>query len=190
LRLPEATVLNPAAFRRDPWLRTSGYHLATWSLVAFVLELVRTSDGAAGMSSVVVLLAGGVLSSFTHERRVAKMAGAAGDPVYENTALLWGLVALALISAGVAAAGAPVSDPLFPVAMVIVGIGFAQWGAGAHFPWFVGLGSAIVAVGLLDVAISAPARPYLRMLVLGVLLPAAGIETSRRYLWFRQPDQP
>jgi hypothetical protein len=181
--------LNAAAFRRDPWLRTSGYHLATWSLVAFVLEMLRTSDGAAGVASVVALLAGGVLSSFTHERRVAKMAGAAGAPVYQKTPLLWGFVALALVSAGVAAIGAPNTDPLFPVAMVIVGIGFAQWGAGARFAWFVGLGSAIVAAGLLDIALSAPWRPCLRMIVLGALLPAAGIETSRRYLWFRDPGK-
>lgn len=177
--------MDPAVFRRDPWLRTSGYHLATWSLVALVLELMRTSHRESSLSLVVVLLGGAVLTSLTHERRVAKMAGRAGNPVYEKTPLLWGFVALALLSTFAAAMGAPNSDPLFPVGMVIVGVGFAQWGAGARFAWFVGLGAAIVAAGLLDVVLDPETRPYWRMLVLGVGLPAAGLATSSRYLWFR-----
>jgi hypothetical protein len=182
--------LDPAAFRRDPWLRTSGYHLATWSLVALALELMRASTDDPGVSRIVVLLGGALLISSTHERRVAKMAGVAGNLVYEKTRLLWGFVALALLSTFVAATGAPNADPLFPVAMVIVGVGFAQWGAGARFAWFVGLGSAIVGAGLLDVVVGPAVRPYWRMLVLGILLPGAGIETSRRYLWFRSPPSP
>jgi hypothetical protein len=182
--------LDSSAFRRDPWLRTSGYHLATWSLVGFALELMRTSDGGLAVSRVVVLVAGALLVSSTHERRVAKMAGISGAPVYEKTPQLWGFAGLALLSTFVAAMNAPNTDPLFPVAMVIVGVAFAQWGAGARFAWFVWLGAAIVAAGLLDVVIGAAARPYWRTLVLGVLLPGAGIETSRRYLWFRRPSSP
>jgi hypothetical protein len=179
--------LDSAAFRRDPWLRTSGYHLATWSLVGLALELMRTSPDGLGVSRTIVLVGGALLISSTHERRVAKMAGIAGNLVYEKTGVLWGFVGLALLSTFVAATRAPNTDPLFPVAMVIVGVGFAQWGAGARFAWLVGLGSAIVAAGLFDVVIAAAARPYWRMFVLGVLLPGAGIETSRRYLWFRSP---
>src|SRR5690348_9142474 len=115
---------------------------------------MRTSGNEVGVFRVVVLVAGALLISSTHERRVAKMAGLAGNVVYDKTRVLWSFAGLALASTFVAAMRAPNADPLFPVAMVIVGVGFAQWGAGARFAWFVWLGAAIVVAGLFDVVIA------------------------------------
>lgn len=177
--------MDPAAFRRDPWLRTSGYHLATWSLVAFVLELWRDRPGEVGAAQAVALVGGAFLTSLTHERRVAKMAGIAGEPVYSETALVWRLVFVGLAASMAAMLAAPNMAALFPVAMCVLGIGFAQWGAGAGFPRFVWLGAFMVAAALLDVSLGAAGSRLIRQLVLGFALPAFGVATSRRYLWFR-----
>ena len=160
----------------------------TWSLVALVFELRRASVMESGPFVVLALVGGAMLASLTHERRVAKMVGKAGDAVYEHTAVLWRLVLVGLAAASVAAAASPQTGSIYPVAMVVIGIGFAQWGAGARFAWFVWLGVLVVAAGLADVALApADAARTLRLLVLGLALPAFGLETSRRFLWFRAP---
>jgi hypothetical protein len=179
--------VDPSAFRRDPWLRTSGYHLATWSLVAFVMELWRRQPESDHATATVVLVAGAVLTSLTNERRVAKMAGIAGEPVYPGTALVWRLVALALFVSGAAAVFEANTNGMFPVAMIATGMGFAVWGAGAGFAWFSALGAAMVGTALVDVALlgRGDASRTLRLAVLGVALPAFGLATSYRFLWFR-----
>ncbi len=153
-----------------------------------MLELRRAAPHEGGDFVVVALLAGALLTSSTHERRVAKMAGIAGETVYAETALVWRLVLVGLVAAAAAAISAPNMGSLFPVAMVVAGIGFAQWGAGAGFAWFVRLGAFMVGAGLVDVTLGAgsPSSQTLRLVVLGLALPAFGLETSRRFLWFRR----
>jgi hypothetical protein len=182
--------MTPSEFRRDRWLRTSAYHLSTWSLTAFALalraEFVPRALDATGAALAVALAAGSVLSSLTHERRVAKMAGVAGEAAYAGAGRLWSALfgVLAVVAALLVGMGAAAS--LYAAAMLVVGTGFALWGRRAKFDWYFRLGLAMVSAGAFDLAVegSALAAP-LRLLVLGLGLPAAALATNRRYLWFR-----
>lgn len=187
--------MTPAEFRRDRWLRSSAYHLSTWSLAAFVLafraETVPDAFDATGIAVAVVVVGGSVMSSLAHERRVGKIAGVAGESVYPGAGRMWAgvLGALALAAAGLIMKSGR-ADGLYLLGMIGVGTGFALWGRRAKFPWYLGLGAAMVAAGLLDGVLAAtggPARP-LRLLVLGLALPVAALLTNRRWLWFRAGD--
>lgn len=182
--------MDPITFRRDPYLRTSAYHLATWSLVATVLELrLATGAAAAGSRAVLpVLLAGAVLTSLTHERRVGKMTGPAGAPLVEGAARIWvqGLSVLAAVSAVLVVAERP--QLVFDAWMLGVGVGFVVWGRAAAFAWYVGLGLAMIATAVVDfMLLSAAGVPLLqlRLLASGVVIPGLALLTNRRFLWFR-----
>lgn len=189
--------MDPALFRRDPWLRTSGYHLATWSLVAFVLELRRPAASEDAAAFLVVLLGGALLTSLTHERRVGKMAGLAGVPLHPRTDVLWWSVVGAIVLGSLTLHWIARPHWMFPMWMMLAGEGFLLWGMALRFAWYRALGAAMIAAGLLDIAmmaLDAGAWPRLlmlgewpRLLVLGVLLPAVGVATSRCFLWFRAP---
>ena len=185
--------MDPATFRRDPYLRTSASHLATWSLVGFVLELRLGGPESAGTPEgivVAVLLAGAVLASLTHERRVGKMAGPAG-PVgtasFEGAGRMWSGLLAALTAASALLLLASRPQWLFDAWTVGVGSGFAVWGWKAGFAWYTGLGLALVAVGAVDAIVTAAGGSVLalRCLVLALALPAFSLVTNRRFLWFR-----
>jgi len=185
--------VTPAEFRRDRWLRSSAYHLSTWSLAAFVLafraEAVPEPFDSTGLAVAIVVLGGSVMSSLTHERRVGKMAGVAGEAVYAGAGRMWtGVLGALALAATALAMKTGRADGLYALGMVGVGTGFARWGRRAKFPWYLGLGASMIAVGALDavlVGAGGPARP-LRLLVLGLALPVAALLTNRRYLWFRE----
>ncbi|MFN2427645.1 MAG: hypothetical protein ABR587_14490 [Candidatus Binatia bacterium] len=178
--------MDPVTFRRDRYLRTSGYHLATWSLVALVVEL-RLGHPAPAAAVLAGLLAGATLTSFTHERRVGKMAGAAGAAVYEGAGRMW-LALFAVLGAATAALVlASRQEWLFGAWAAGVGLGFTFWGWKAGFAWYVGVGSTMLAASLADAAQVWAGEPVLgfRVFVLGVALPALALLTNRRFLWFR-----
>jgi hypothetical protein len=178
--------VDPVSFRRDPWLRTSGYHLATWSLVAFVLELRRATATEDGSAFLAVLLGGALLTSLTHERRIGKMAGVAGAPLHPRIDVLWWSVIGAIVLGSVALHWIARAHWMFPMWMMLAGEGFLLWGMGVAFAWYRALGGAMIAAGVLDVAMMMlEAGTAHRLVVLGVLLPAFGVATSRRFLWFR-----
>lgn len=184
--------MTPAEYRRDRWLRSSAYHLSTWSLAAFVLalraETVPDPFDATGLAVMLVVLAGSGMSSLTHERRVAKMAGVAGEAVYAGAGRMWAGVLGALALSGLALVlRTGRGDGLYLLGMVGAGTGFALWGRRAKFFWYLGLGVAMLVAGVVDgvlVSVGGPARP-LRLLVLGLVLPVTALVTNRRYLWFR-----
>ncbi|MFN2378192.1 MAG: hypothetical protein ABR538_16810 [Candidatus Binatia bacterium] len=185
--------VSPTTFRRDPWLRSSGYHLATWSLLGLVLELRRLSPGegaAVGGAGLLFLVAAAVLTSFTHERRIGKMAGPAGEAVWPGAAALWRTLLAALAAASALLLTTENAGMLFPLWCAGVGCGFWLWGRGAGFPWYEGLGLLMSVAALVDVGLlwaEGSAAPGFRFAVLGLVLPGAGLLTSRRFLWFRPP---
>lgn len=134
-----------------------------------------------------VLLAGAVLTSITHERRVGKMAGPAGDAVWSGAGVMWLrlLGTLVMLNAVLAAQGQ--SGLVFALSVFGVGWGFALWGWKANFPWYAGLGLGLAWIGLVDAAMLAAEmpEPLLRYLVLAVGLPAVALLTNYRFLWFR-----
>jgi hypothetical protein len=185
--------LEPSTFRRDPYLRSSAYHLATWSLAAFVIEFQLASasglDAANGIAALVVLIGASALSSVTHERRVGKMMGPAGAPVWAGAGQMWLVLLVGLAAGSLVLALGSLAALLFPLWALAVGAGFATWGRKAAFAWYTGLGFALVGVGLLDLAIgisAGPTTPF-RITVLGLGLPGFALLTNRRFLWLRPP---
>lgn len=168
--------------------------MATWSLVAFVLEL-RCSMAAASTEAlsqlpvVAVLLGGAVLTSFTHERRVGKMVGPAGEAVFDGAGRMWLRVFAALVTASALAMVASAPQRIFEVWIVGVGSGLAFWGWRAGFAWYVGLGAAMIATAAVDVVLGSAGLPVfaLRGAVLALALPAAALVINRRFLWFHPP---
>jgi hypothetical protein len=184
-----------AAFRRDRYLRSSPWHLLTWSLAAFAFQWRMglsphpLDPGLAGFAF--ALVAGSLLTSHTHERRCGKMFGPADRPVFAGAGRLWTVVfaAMAAGSAAVLSAGRPLD--LVTVWMGGAGLGFAAWGAFAGFrPWLL-VGLALLVATALDLAWSATPglvgeglrRLWLRSAVLALFLPASAVFVIRRYGW-------
>ncbi len=178
--------MDPENFRRDPWLRGSGYHLATWSLVALVLDLRRAAPGASAAGTV-VFVAAAVLTSLTHERRIGKMAGPALEPVWDGAGRLWWSLGAAFAASGAVLAARGLEQWLVPALLATVGAGYLVWSRFVRMPWFAAVGAVALVAALLDAGATATGQPTLamRFLVLGLVLPAAGLWTSRQYLWFR-----
>ncbi len=183
--------MQPEIFRKDRWLRTSAYHLASWSLAALVLDVrlrsAVTTTHATGIAAFVVIVGASLLTSMTTERRVAKMFGPAGAPVFAGAGRLWLMVFAVLTSASVAIASAGRVEAVVTLWMFGVGAAFLFWGRTIGFSWYAGLGLALMAAGAIDSWMSATGGPVglLRVFVLGLALPAAAILTNRRYLWLR-----
>lgn len=179
--------MDPGHFRGDPWLRSSGYHLATWSLVALVLDLRRAAPSGTGAAGAILLVAAAVLTSLTHERRIGKMAGPALVPVWDRAGQLWWSLLAGFVAIAVPLVTRGHGEWLVPVGLVLVGTGHLVWSRCVRMSWLAVIGAAAVAAALVDAAATASGQAplALRALVLGVVLPAAGLWTSRRYLWFR-----
>jgi len=147
--------LDPTTFRRDRWLRTSAYHLATWSIAAFVIDIRFRSIGpgehATVSATLVIIVAASILSSIQTERRVAKMMGPATDLVDAGAGTMWRIVVAVLVAASIGLVAAARAEGLVDAWMLVIG------GPVAIF----------------------------RLVVLGIGLPVAAILTNRRYLWLR-----
>ena len=181
--------MTPAEFRRDPWLRTSASHLATWSFAALALDLLARSGAgtprAVRVSAIVGVVAGSLLTSMTTERRIAKMVGPAGDSVYERAGQLWTIVLATLVAATFVLVALEQRGALMPMWLGGVGAAFVFWGRKTRFDWYVILGGAMFAFAVFDLLFAAGT---LRIVVLGVLLPVAAMAANRQYLWLRAED--
>jgi hypothetical protein len=188
--------MDRETFRCDRRLRSSGYHLATWSLAAFVLQLQLSRAAEAGGSGLVpdraslvamavVVVAASMVTSFINERRVAKITGPAGVSAYDGAGAMWRVVLGVLVLVTGVLLSQSRGWQVFDVWAFGVGGAYILWGTRANFPWFSRIGLLMVVAGLFDVLMLSLGEPVtaLRLLVLGVLLPAAALATNRRYLW-------
>lgn len=181
--------MDALTFRRDPYLRSSAYHLATWSLTAFVLVLrAQSSEFGVDLVPMTVMLVGAAaMTSMTHERRVGKMVGPAGEAVWPEAGAMWLrlLGALVINSGWLMGLGRP--DLLFTLWALGVGAGLAVWGRRVQLDWYLGAGATLAAVGVLDalLTVQGAATLGLRLVVLGLAVPAFALATNQRFLWFR-----
>lgn len=155
-----------------------------------MLELRRTvapPDGAGEAAAVVVIVGAGILTSMTHGRRIAKMAGLPGEPVFAQAGAMWRLLLAALVAASAVLVSSSQAGDLFRLWMAGVGAGFAAWGRLAGFGWYAGIGLVMAASAAVDAMLppGGPAAVALRCGMLGLVLPAFALATNRRFLWFR-----
>jgi len=179
--------LDRAAFRRDPLLRSSAQHLATWSLAVLVLDLrdcAGAASGGAPMFVVVAVLAGAILASLTHERRIGKMLGPAPDPPGGPTAGQCRVGALIATVVGVLTVTSVADCALATVWMGCVGAGLFVWGRALVFHPYVAMGLGLLLCAAIDAALvlagSFGIAALLRMGVLGAAMPIYAVNASMR----------
>lgn len=127
------------------------------------------------------------MTGFTTERRIAKMVGPAGEPLVAAAGQMWVLAIASLIVASTTLAIASLEELVVSIWLAGTGAMLVWWGRRADFAWYAGLGAMMLAAGLADAAVATTGgwRLGLRVLVLGLAIPAAAVATNRRFLWFR-----
>jgi hypothetical protein len=183
--------LTPEAFRRDPWLRTSASHLATWSVAAVAVELLLRASpriSATTVATVVAVAVAAIVASMTTERRIAKMAGPAHEPIDPSAAPRFGLAIALLVTASLALVAASRADALPMLWLLGTGNSLVVWGSKLRFAWYVRFGVALVGAGVLEAVLAASGERViaLHLIVMGIGVPVAAIVTNRRWLWIRE----
>jgi len=190
--------MDSVSFRRDPFLRTSAYNMATWAVVnvLFSVPNYALAAGTAWSPSLLGtyslgLFAAGIALSAMHERRVGKLVGPAGEALFP-AGKLWG--PLLLIGFGGTVALVVSGRPQFiqPLWLLVVGSAYVVWGAATRFRLYQLLGGVLAAAGLAVLALQ-ETRPgaapsvlglHLWNLTMGAFALTVAVITNRRYLWF------
>ena len=187
--------ITPAAFRRDPCLRSSAYQLASWSAVVAALGLpayhhaTAAPWGNAWAALYVVGLAWfGFVAHAIHARRVAKMLGDAGSGSPGAVGVSAAGLPTAALAVYLAASGSVWL--VQPVGMLAVGVGCIACslrGAPGLYA-VVGATALVVGVWTLVAEISQGGGAqwnvlYCAAVSVGAL--AASVAVNRRYLWLR-----
>jgi hypothetical protein len=179
--------VTPEAFRRDRFLRATGYNFYVWGAVNLLvtLPLLASLRGApwpawaAGLFPVAVIVAGVFLSGL-NDNRVAKLCGEAAEVPIVDAARLWGpLFLLAFVFTAIFIARGPAAY-VQPLWMAVIGAGYLAWGSFtvAEFRWLgrLLLAAAVVSGLAIDPGALAPGAPS--PFALGVWIVVTGL------LWF------
>ena len=191
-------LMDRASFRRDPFLRTSAYNMATWAVVNMLFSVpnyamaagAAWSPGLLGTYSL-ALFAVGIALSAIHERRVGKMVGPPGEPLFPAEKL-WSPLLLIGFAGTVALIVSGRPQFIQPLWLLVVGTAYIVWGIGIRLRLYVVLGVVLALTGLAALAMQEPrsgAAPsvlglHLWNLTMGGFALAVAVATNRRYLWF------
>ena len=186
------------AFRRDRFLRVTGYNFYVWGSVnvLITLPLLAEASGepwpawAAGLFPL-ALIGAGLFLSFLNENRVAKLCGAADDVPVVDAARLWGplfLLAFGFTAVFSARGGGAYVQPLW---MGVLGVGYLVWGS-FTVPEFRWLGRLLLGAGVVTGFATDPAAlpagtasPFgigVWIVVTGVLWFPLGAYVNRKYV--------
>lgn len=198
--------MTAETFRRDKFLRASGYNLCTWGAANLVIVLPAYAAargtpwaGWAGALHSILCIVGASIVCGLNDNRVQKLCG----PAAENPVVDAGRIWLPLFAAGtiwtvIFLARGPVAY-VQPLWMAVVGVGYLAWG-GFTVPEFRWLGAALLAASTISgltidpVALErgAPAANTLAIwcLAMGVAWFPIGIYLNRRYVSPRGSSQP
>ena len=148
--------MTAEAFRRDRYLRASGYNFYVWGAVNILVTLpllaaiagARWPAWAEAFFPIGMIVAGVVLAGL-NENRVAKLVGPAAETPVVDAALLWGplfLLAIAFTVIFLVRGPAAYVQPLW---MGVIGAGYLAWGSFTivEFRW---LGGLLVAAALVS----------------------------------------
>ncbi len=190
--------MTPETFRRDKFLRASGYNFYVWGAVNLfvtwpswaVLE-GRPWRPLAGLAYVIVLIVAGVFLTVLNDNRVGKMWGAPTAAPVVDASAFWGpLLGLALLLTVTLSVRGPVAD-VQPAWQLLVGAGYLAWG-NFGVPEFRALGRVLLGSGVVAMALVDPIRGahvpsegalLVWMLFMGVLWFPFGAYVNRRYVY-------
>ncbi|MFQ5477194.1 MAG: hypothetical protein ACE5E4_01105 [Candidatus Binatia bacterium] len=191
--------MDPTLFRRDRFLRSSGYLLGTWAVVNSLFSIPAYAAAtlhpwSAGALSVysVLLIAVGIVVSLLHERRLGKMLGACeGTPIF-SADKLWGPLILTGFCTMAALIFFDLAQYVQPLWLVVVGGAYLVWGLAAFRPYAL-LGAALLVAGLgvgsMQQAVGG-APPsliglHLWNLTMGAVAMATALWVNRNFLWLK-----
>ena len=179
--------MTAEAFRRDRFLRATGYNFYVWGAVNLLvtLPLLAALRGepwpawAAGLFPIALIVAGIFLSGL-NDNRVAKLCGEAAEVPVVDAARLWGplfVLAFGFTAIFIARGPAAYVQPLW---MGVIGAGYLAWGSFtvAEFRWlgWLLLAAAVVSGLAIDPGALAPGAPS--PFALGVWIVVTGL------IWF------
>ena len=189
--------MTPETFRRDKFLRASGYNLYVWAVVNLLVTWPpwsalsgRAWHPALAVFYVIVLLAAGVFVSVLNDNRVAKMWGTPSETPVVDAAAFWGpTLGLGLVLTVIFSIRGPVAY-VQPAWLLLVGAGYLTWGnfGVPEFRWF---GRSLIAAGavaalFVDSATSLELPSlgalFVWMLFMGGLWLPFGAYVNRRYV--------
>lgn len=194
----ETMRVTPEIFRRDRYLRASGYNFYVWAIVnLLVIAPLRAAcmgnpwpEWLAGVLPF-FLIAAGILFSILNDRRVEKMCGEASSVPVVEAGRIWGpmfLVGTALTAVFVVRGPVAYVQPLW---LLLVGAAYLQWGA-FGLPEFRLLGWALAVAGAMTglsirpaeipPGMAAPSALAVWSLFMGVLWFPFGAYINFRYL--------
>lgn len=190
--------MSPETFRRDKFLRASGYNFYVWAVVNLLVTwpLWSALDGAPwppvlGLVYLIVLMAAGVFFSALNDNRVAKMWGAPGEAPVVDAAAFWGpTLLLGLVLTVLLSIRGPAAY-IQAVWLLLVGAGYLAWGnfGVPEFRWFGGslIVAGVVAALAVDPVLTGPALPapgalLVWMVFMGGLWFPFGAYINRRYV--------
>lgn len=198
--------MTAETFRKDKYLRASGYNFYVWATVNLLVTWPLWSALAgnpwagwlAGLFPIVLIVLGVVLSGL-NDNRVRKMWGEASDRPLVEAGALWGPIFLiGLVLTVVLVVRGPAAY-IQPVWLLLVGAAYMTWGS-FGIKEFVWLGATLVAAGAFAgfavhperIAPSLPAREALEVWVLfmGLLWFPFGAYINRKYLYPRSIGPP
>lgn len=197
----EGVRITPESFRRDRYLRSSGYNFYIWGIVnvLVVVPLVAAWLGRPWpdwLSGVVppISIVLGILATVLNDRRVEKMCGEPSPVPLVDANKLWGpifLVALSLTAVLVVRGPLAYVQPLW---LLLVGGAYLQWGA-FGVPEFRLLGWSLMVAGTLSglfirpeeipPGMAAPGVLGVWVLFMGLLWLPFGAYINFRYLYRR-----
>lgn len=195
-----SAAMDSAAFRSDPFLRTSAYNMATWAIVNMLFSVpnyamaagAAWSPGVLGTYSIVLFAVGMGLSA-VHERRVGKMVGPPGQPLFPAEKL-WGPLLLTGFAGTVTLIATGRPQFIQPLWLLVVGPAYIVWGLGIRLRIYQVFGVVLTAAGLVALSMqetrsgAAPSVLGLHLwnLTMGAFALAVAFATNRRYLWFAE----
>jgi len=190
--------MTPEAFRKDRYLRATGYNFFVWAAVNLLVTLPlfsalggRPWPDWLGLVYPIALIATGIFLCVLNDNRVQKMVGdPAPVPVVEAGSIWLPVLLLGILFTVLFVARGPVAF-VQPLWLLLVGTGYLQWGNFTirEFRLF---GAVLIAAGVVAGFAVRPAEiaagmPSLRALVVWVVFMSAawvpfGAYINRKYV--------
>ena len=201
--------MTPEQFRKDKYLRASGYNFYVWAIVnvAVTWPLYAALDGSPwpgwlALLFPVAMIAVGTFVSALNDNRVEKMCGPpASEPVVEAASIWAPIFLIGFVLTVVLSVRGP-AGYIQPVWLLLIGAAYLMWG-NFGIPEFRWLGWVLVAAGAFAGFYVSPAEASLRLasrpalaiwiVFMGILWIPFGAYINRKYVHAQPPlraDEP
>jgi len=147
------SMMTPEAFRKDKYLRASGYNFYVWAVVNLLVTWPLFAalagrpwpDWMAGLFPIVLII-GGIFVCVLNDNRVQKMCGDPSPQPIVEAGAIWGPIFLIGLAFSVTFAVRGPAAYIQPTWLLLVGAAYWIWGSFA-VPEFRRLGQALIAAG-------------------------------------------